>query len=88
MKHPLNDFTNLLRRSVESASGSGRSRSCLRGVPVDPDKLIDRILLDPRAPGELVEALAFYFKEKIKFKKRVGRSILYKSPTPLVVGEA
>ncbi len=56
-------------------------------LPIDPHKLIDSILLDPRAPDELADALGFYFKEKIKFNKRVTRSVLYKSPTPLIVGD-
>jgi hypothetical protein len=54
-------------------------------IKVNPRQLIDNILIDPRAPDELADALIFYFKEKIGFTKRVGRSVLYKSPTPLVV---
>jgi hypothetical protein len=54
-------------------------------IKVDPRKLIDNILIDPRAPDELSNALVFYFKEKIEFTKRVERSVLYKSPTPLVI---
>ncbi|WP_429251936.1 DUF2971 domain-containing protein [Paraburkholderia sp. GAS333] len=50
-------------------------------VAVNPHKIIDSILLDPRAPQELVDAFTFYFKEKLKFKGRVERSVLYKSPT-------
>lgn len=49
-------------------------------VSVDPHSLIDSILLDPRAPQELVDAFTYYFKEKLKFKGRVSRSALYKSP--------
>jgi len=54
-------------------------------VPVDPHKLIDRVLLDPRAPEELVSALKFYFEKKLKFKGEVTRSVLYRSPRPLLV---
>lgn len=49
-------------------------------VTVNPHKVIDSILLDPRAPQELVDAFTYYFKEKLKFKGRVMRSVLYKSP--------
>lgn len=49
-------------------------------IEIKPHEVIDSILLDPRAPKELVDAFTFYFKEKIKFKKRVARSVLYKSP--------
>ena len=53
-----------------------------KGVSVadNPHKVIDSILLDPRAPQELVDAFTYYFKEKLKFKGRVMRSVLYKSP--------
>lgn len=50
-------------------------------VAVNPHKFIDSVLLDPRAPQELVDAFTYYFKEKIRFKGRVARSVLYKSPT-------
>lgn len=56
-------------------------------VQVDPHRLIDSVLLDPRAPTELAAAFAFYFTDKIKFKKRVAPSVLYKSQTPLMVEE-
>jgi hypothetical protein len=50
-------------------------------VAVNPHKIIDSVLLDPRAPQEFVDAFTYYFKEKLKFKGRVARSVLYKSPT-------
>lgn len=56
-------------------------------VNVDPHGLIDRILLDPRAPTELVDAFKFYFEKKLKFKGEVVRSVLYKSPKPLMVDD-
>lgn len=54
-------------------------------VAINPTQLIDSILIDPRAPDELAAALGYYFKEKLGFKKRVQRSVLYKTPAPLVV---
>ena len=51
----------------------------------DPHELIDSILIDPRASDELTDALIFYFKEKLGYSKKVQRSVLYKSPTVLVV---
>ncbi|SDS18697.1 Protein of unknown function [Halopseudomonas litoralis] len=54
-------------------------------VRLDPHDFIDRILLDPRAPEELVKAFRFYFKNKLNFKGRIGRSVLYKAPNPYVV---
>lgn len=52
-------------------------------IQVDPHELIDSVLLDPRAPDELIAALSFYFKGKLKFAKRVQRSVLYKPPMGL-----
>lgn len=54
-------------------------------LKVDPYRLVDSVLLDPRAPEELAAAFTFYLKEKLKFKKRVAPSVLYKTQTPLVV---
>ncbi|HGM5919470.1 TPA: DUF2971 domain-containing protein [Stenotrophomonas maltophilia] len=51
-------------------------------VRVDAHSLVNRILLDPRAPDALVDAFRFYFEKKLKFKGKVGRSVLYKSPEP------
>ncbi|WP_433589654.1 DUF2971 domain-containing protein [Pseudomonas koreensis] len=54
-------------------------------LPIDPHSFIDRILLDPRAPDELVDAFKFYFKNKVKFRGEVVRSQLYKAPRQLKV---
>ena len=54
-------------------------------ISINPYQLIDSILIDPRAPKELAEALIFYFKEKIGFKRKCEKSRLYKIPIPLVI---
>lgn len=54
-------------------------------VPIDPHALINGIVLDPRAPMQLVDALALYFKEKLGYKGTVKASALYKPPSPIVV---
>ena len=66
---------------------SATQKDVLKGLKlkVDPYRLIDSVLLDPRAPEELAAAFTFYLKEKIKFKKRVAPSVLYKTQTPLIV---
>lgn len=56
-------------------------------VPVDPHEFIDRILLDPRAPDELVRAFKFFFKSYLGFEGNVQRSALYKSPEQIEVDE-
>lgn len=54
-------------------------------VPVNPHELIENILLDPRAPQELVDAFTYYFKKKLKFKGGIERSVLYKSPSKIKI---
>jgi hypothetical protein len=54
-------------------------------INVKPSQVIDSILIDPRAPKELADALVFYFQEKIGFKKKCEKSRLYKTPVSLVV---
>lgn len=54
-------------------------------VPIDPHEFIDRILLDPRAPDEVIKAFKIYFKEVLGFKGRVGRSALYRVPKSIEI---
>jgi hypothetical protein len=54
-------------------------------ISINPNQVIDSILIDPRAPKELADALVFYFKEKIGYKRKCEKSRLYKTPIPLIV---
>lgn len=54
-------------------------------IKLDPHDFIDRILLDPRAPDELVRAFEYYFKSKLGFKGSVSRSALYRTPETYIV---
>lgn len=54
-------------------------------ISINPHQLIDSILIDPRAPKELSDALVFYFKEKIGYKMKCEKSRLYKMPIPLII---
>jgi hypothetical protein len=54
-------------------------------VALDPHALIDQVVLDPRAPTQLVDALALYFKVKLGFKGEVKVSSLYKRPADIVI---
>jgi hypothetical protein len=56
-------------------------------VPVDPNALVDNVLLDPRAPQELTNALGHYFTSKLGYPGVVKRSVLYKVPKPIIVDE-
>lgn len=54
-------------------------------ISIKPNQVIDSILIDPRAPKELADALVYYFQEKIGFKKKCEKSRLYKTPVSLVI---
>lgn len=56
-------------------------------VPVDPHEFIGQIILDPRAPDELIRAFSYFFKYKLKFKGSVVRSALYQSPRTIEIEE-
>lgn len=54
-------------------------------IQIDAKKVIDSILIDPRAPTELADALIYYFKNKIGFTEKCQKSALYKTPKSYVV---
>lgn len=54
-------------------------------VPVDPHELIDGVVLDSRAPTQLVDALALYFNKKLGYKGDVKPSSLYRPPKTIVI---
>jgi hypothetical protein len=56
-------------------------------VPIDPHALIDNILLNPRAPAELNDALGHYFRSKLAYARPVKPSVLYQVPKPMVVDD-
>lgn len=73
------------RAAIYSTSEDRASKRSGITVPVDPHVLIDNILLDPRAPDELIDAFKFYFEKKLKFKGNITRSVLYKTPRAINV---
>lgn len=54
-------------------------------IRVSAKDIIDSVLIDPRAPSELADALIYYFKEKIGFNRKCQKSVLYKTPKSLVI---
>lgn len=85
LKRSAFDHESELRVALYCPDATEEQRTEGIKLPVNPYNLIDSILLDPRAPNELYEALAFYFKEELKIRFRVSRSVLYKSPEPITV---
>lgn len=59
--------------------GNSTQGSMARGidVPVDGHKLIESILIDPRAPDELCNAMVHYLKDVLNFSGEVRKSKLY-----------
>ena len=85
LKRDAFDYESEYRAVISCQDANKSTQSNGVKVAINPFDLIDSILLDPRAPDELAAALAYYFKEKIRFQKNVRRSALYKSPTPFLV---
>jgi len=50
---------------------------------IDPHRIIKTVLLDPRAPNELVQVYKHYLKEKIGFQGHFSKSTLYDLPKNL-----
>ena len=73
------EWRAVIYRKGEDESAKGLS------VPVKPHELINSLLLDPRAPKEVVDALAFFLRERLKFAGKVRPSALYKTPHSIVV---
>lgn len=84
MKRSAFDHEAEYRAAIHLNETPRRKKSGLK-IKVDPFSLIDSVVLDPRAPNELVDAFTYYFKNKIGFKKRVSKSVLYKDPGKMIV---
>jgi hypothetical protein len=54
-------------------------------VPVDALRLVDSVLLDPRASPELVAKRAEFFARELGYRKKVEASALDRPPDPIVV---
>lgn len=50
-------------RVVAVDNGSNDVNSISNGLKIKPKSVIDSILIDPRAPDELADALIYYFRE-------------------------
>jgi hypothetical protein len=51
-------------------------------VPVDAHWLVQSVLIDPRAPPEIVDMYTHYLRTKLKYKRRVRQSELYAKRPP------
>jgi hypothetical protein len=54
-------------------------------IEVDPFEVLTNIWLDPRAPGEVLNAYRYYLKDKLGFPGTVEKSKLYEAPSELEV---
>lgn len=55
-------------------------------VPIDALRLVDSVLLDPRAPPDLVATRAEFFVRELGYRRKVQASALDRPPDPIVVG--
>ncbi len=54
-------------------------------INVDPHDLIQSVVIDSRAPTELVDVYTTYLKRELKFSGNVSKSTLYNIPKPIIV---
>ena len=83
MKREAFDHESEFRTLVIDPSLSLDQKKAGITIKVDPHELITNILIDPRAPVEIVDAFTYYFEKKLQFKGRIRRSVLYKVPAPV-----
>ncbi len=61
------------------------SKDGILNVNVNPQDLIQSVVIDSRAPKELVDVYTSYLKNELYFKGNVRRSTLYDTPKPIKV---
>lgn len=54
-------------------------------INVDPHEIIQNVLIDSRAPSEIVDVYTDYLKNALHFNGNVGKSNLYDVPKPMAV---
>lgn len=59
------------------------SKDGVLGISVDPHEIILSVLIDSRAPSELVDVYTNYLKNVLHFNGNVGKSTLYDVPMPM-----
>ena len=52
-------------------------------ISIDPHNVIQSVMIDSRAPIELIDVYKKYLKDTLGFKGRVSKSTLYDHPPPL-----
>ncbi len=62
-----------------------RARDDLYAYPIDPDGLIDQIMIDPRMAERDVNALRSKIRSETSFKGPIKRSLLYAAPPDMIL---
>ena len=61
------------------------SRDGVININVNPHDLIQSVVIDSRAPAELVDVYTSYLKNDLNFKGSISKSTLYDTPKPIKV---
>lgn len=62
-----------------------KSQKGILKIKIDPHEVIQSVLVDSRAPDEWLDIYSTYLKEKLGFKGKVSKSILYKPLEQLTI---
>jgi hypothetical protein len=61
------------------------SKDGVLSINVDPHEIIQSVLIDSRAPSELVDVYTNYLENALHFNGNVGKSTLYDVPKPMIM---
>jgi len=64
-----------------------KSNKGILKIKLNPYEIIQSILIDSRAPDELLDVYSNYLKNELKYNGRISKSILYKPLTRLIVNK-
>lgn len=80
-----NAFSHEEEIRVLVLDGHSKSKAGMLRIPIDPHEVIQSVLIDSRAPAEIVSVYTSFLKSQLGFKGRISKSTLYDPLDPLVV---
>lgn len=80
-----NSFSHEEEIRVILIENDGASTNGLLNVEINPHELIQSVVIDSRAPDEIIDVYMEYLKNKIKYKGSISKSTLYAMPKPVSV---
>lgn len=64
-----------------------KAKNGILKLKIDAHKLIQSVLVDSRAPDEMLNVYSTYLKKELNFKGKVDKSVLYKNLDKLIINK-